>query len=119
MISCSSGIVRVGYEGDTCNFTCATGYMLTGSRQRTCQSNGSWSGSPAICTIMKCNSSSLPVNSMLPQSCNNTYQSRCELQCQEGFSSTGNPLHTCDVSEDKLSVMWNKVGGKAWSCKGK
>ena len=41
-MSCSSGRVGVGYEGDTCNFTCNTGYELTGSDTRTCQSDGSW-----------------------------------------------------------------------------
>jgi len=35
----------VGYEGDTYSFTCNTGYELTGSDTRTCQSDGSWSGS--------------------------------------------------------------------------
>ena len=34
----------------TCSFTCNTGYKLTGSDTRTCQSNGSWSGSETICT---------------------------------------------------------------------
>ena len=47
--SCSSGRVGVGYEGDTCSFTCNTGYELTGSDTRTCQSNGSWSGSDDVC----------------------------------------------------------------------
>ena len=47
--SCSSGREGVGYEGDTCNFTCNTGYELTGSGTRTCQSNGSWSGSDDVC----------------------------------------------------------------------
>jgi len=45
-ISCSSGTVGVG---DTCSFTCNTGYELTGSDTRTCQSNGSWSGSKSTC----------------------------------------------------------------------
>ena len=36
--------------GDTCTFTCDTGYELTGSDTRTCQSNGSWSGSDVMCT---------------------------------------------------------------------
>jgi len=48
-MSCSAGRVGVGYEGDTCNFTCNTGYELTGSDTRTCQSNGSWSGSAMTC----------------------------------------------------------------------
>ena len=48
-MSCSSGSMRGGYEGDTCSFTCNTGYELTGSDTRTCQSNGSWSGSNNVC----------------------------------------------------------------------
>ena len=44
--SCTMG---VGYEGDTCSFTCNTGYELTGSDTRTCQSDGSWSGSDTFC----------------------------------------------------------------------
>ena len=47
--SCSSGRVGVGYEGDTCSFTCNTGYELIGSDTRTCQSDGSWSGSDDVC----------------------------------------------------------------------
>ena len=49
-MSCSSGRVGVGYEGDTCSFTCNTGYELTGSDTRTCQNDESWSGTDAICT---------------------------------------------------------------------
>ena len=49
-VSCGSErIDEVGYEGDTCSFTCNTGYELTGSATRTCQSNGSWSGSDDVC----------------------------------------------------------------------
>ena len=49
-MSCSSGRVGVGYERDTCSFTCNTGYELTGSNTRTCQSNGNWNGNETICT---------------------------------------------------------------------
>ena len=50
-MSCSSGRVGVGYEGDTCSFTCNTGYKLTGSgKSTTCQRNGSWSGNHIVCT---------------------------------------------------------------------
>ena len=37
------------YE-DTCSFTCNTGYELTVNDNRTCQSDGSWSGTEAMCT---------------------------------------------------------------------
>ena len=47
--SCSSDRVGVGYEGDTCSFTCNTSYELTSSDTRTCQSDGSWSGSDIKC----------------------------------------------------------------------
>ena len=47
--SCSSGSIGVGYDRDTCSFTCNTGYELTGSNTRTCQSDGSWSGTKTMC----------------------------------------------------------------------
>ena len=37
------------YEGDICNFTCNTGYELTGNDIRTCQGDQTWSGSEALC----------------------------------------------------------------------
>ena len=49
IISYSSGRLGVGYEGDTCSFTCNIGYELTGSDTRTCQSDGSWSGTETMC----------------------------------------------------------------------
>ena len=53
LTSCSSG-EGVGYEGDTCSFTCNTGYKLTGSDNRTCQSNGNWSGTESVCIRGMC-----------------------------------------------------------------
>ena len=50
MISCSLGDDGVSLYEDTCSFTCNTGYKLTGSDTRTCQGNGSWSGSDVTCT---------------------------------------------------------------------
>ena len=44
----------VGYEGDTCRFTCKTGYKFTGSDTRTCLSDSSWSGAKAVCTLGMC-----------------------------------------------------------------
>ena len=49
VVSCSLGDDGVPSYQDTCSFTCDTGYELTGSDTRTCQSNGSWSSSTAMC----------------------------------------------------------------------
>ena len=35
--------------GSTLKFSCNTGYTLRGSRGRTCQANGIWSGEEALC----------------------------------------------------------------------
>jgi len=114
-ISCSLESDKILSYEDTCNFSCNTGYELTGSSQRTCQSNGSWNGSLVSCTIMECPSSSLPMNSMLVESCSNTYQSMCNLQCEEGFNGNGDPSYVCDVLSDGSLVMWMTNGG-GWSC---
>ena len=49
-VNCSLGDDEVPSFEDTCSFTCDTGYELTGSNTRTCQSDGSWSGSDAVCS---------------------------------------------------------------------
>ena len=50
MISCSLGSDGVANPGESCIFTCNTGYQLMGSGIRTCQNDGSWSGSDATCS---------------------------------------------------------------------
>ena len=49
MVSCSLGDDGVPSCEDTCSFTCDTGYDITGSDTRTCQSDGSWSGNVVVC----------------------------------------------------------------------
>ena len=39
---------------DTCSITCNTGYELTGSDTRICQSDGTWSGSADVCRRGMC-----------------------------------------------------------------
>jgi len=49
MINCSLGNDRLPTYQDFCNFTCNTGYELTGSDTRTWKSDGSWSGTETMC----------------------------------------------------------------------
>ena len=44
-----------------------------------------------------------------------TYQSMCELQCQEGFNGTGDPPYVCDVLNNESSVMW-MAEEETWRC---
>ena len=48
-VDCSLGDDGVPSYEDTCTFTCDTGYELTGSDTWTCQNDGRWSGSAAMC----------------------------------------------------------------------
>ena len=48
-MDCSLGDDGTPSYEDTCSFTCNTGYELTGSDTRTCQSDGSWSGNDTTC----------------------------------------------------------------------
>ena len=50
MISCSLGDDEVPSYEDTCSFTCNDGHELTGSENRTCESDGSWSGNRTMCS---------------------------------------------------------------------
>ena len=50
IINCSLGDDGIPSYEDTCSFTCNTGYELTGSDIRTCQSDGNWSGIETMCT---------------------------------------------------------------------
>ena len=52
MIDCILGDDGVANPGETCSFTCNGGLLLNGSTSRTCQDNGSWSGSDAMCRGM-------------------------------------------------------------------
>jgi len=47
--SCTSNMIGVGYETESCTYACNTGYELTGSDTRTCQTSGSWTGTDDVC----------------------------------------------------------------------
>ena len=46
MIDCTGNVFE-----DTCTFSCDDNYELSGSETRTCQSDRTWSGTEAMCTL--------------------------------------------------------------------
>ncbi len=51
---------RVSASGGTATYTCSTGYTLSGSSTRTCQTNGAWSGTAPTCGGVQCSELSQP-----------------------------------------------------------
>ena len=51
MLICSLEGDGFAISGDFCGLTCDNGYELIGNAIRICQTDGSWSGSEAVCEI--------------------------------------------------------------------
>ena len=49
MVTCSLGDDNIATDGDTCNYICDTGYVLSGNAMRTCGSIGMWDGTEPTC----------------------------------------------------------------------
>ncbi|XP_038055062.1 sushi, von Willebrand factor type A, EGF and pentraxin domain-containing protein 1-like [Patiria miniata] len=77
-VSCSHGDM---YSSE-CSISCMSGYSISGSFQRTCQSNKMWSGTAPYCTPIQC--PSLPGTSCTN---GNNYNSICTHLCSRpGYS---------------------------------
>jgi len=107
--SCSLGDDNVTSYEDTCSFTCNTGYELTGSDTRTCQSDGSWSSSRTQCNIRHCpNIATLVPNS---RPCDTSYNSTCMVECEDGYNRSGeSSLYSCDLNGTEVVWMFTGSG---------
>ena len=135
-VDCGNGLVNVGLEGENCDFSCDSGYMLqenvtsgtcentgnwspelllSGSGTEGVPFSGSWSGLPS-CVPLNCSEDDLPVpvNTVVLQlpSCGLEYQSQCTVSCAEGF--TGDDVtYLCNVTSDPTMVDWMVINGTA------
>ena len=111
-ISCNSAESDVSRYEDQCSFSCDPGYELTGSSSRQCLSNGSWSGEPVTCNILKCNNPEVEIaNSQSLGNCDLIYGSKCLLNCSSGFGASGTNEYVCDdVNDERISVKWRSIG---------
>jgi len=115
MINCSLGNDGVLSYEDTCSFTCNTGFELTGSDTRTCQSDGSWNGVVTSCPPLNCSRRIINNPTISQPSCSQAYQSQCTLSCTEGY--TGDDVtYLCNVISDPTIVEWVPIGGVDVMC---
>ncbi|KAL9960419.1 hypothetical protein ACROYT_G033874 [Oculina patagonica] len=87
--------------GQTCQFSCDRGYNLTGSTTRTCNSDGTWTGTQPQCNAATCPALPTPPNG-IRQSCLGTtieyYDTVCLFFCHHGFNSFGSSSRKCQAN---------------------
>ena len=108
-VSCPTG----RRTNDTCSYSCNTGYQLMdGSSQRTCQSNGRWSGRSPSCSPLPCQMIPAPKNGYLQLPCAGVYQSQCTIRCFDGYvlNNTDNTTSrvTCGLTVNN-ETKWSDI----------
>ena len=83
--------------GETCNFECNTGFDLSGSEQRTCQADGTWTGVPVHCTQASCGLLPEPRHGSVVCSDGGTFGSTCRFSCETGYSLVGSKERSCEA----------------------
>ncbi len=87
---------RVSASGGTAIYTCSTGYTLSGSSTRTCQTNGAWSGTTPTCGGVQCPELSHPSDGTV------TISSRAPrgiafYRCNTGNNLIGSSTRSCQT----------------------
>lgn len=95
----SNGSVSVNFTtfGGTATYSCSTGYTLSNSTPRTCQSDGAWSGGAPVCNIVTCPALASPTNGTVNTGSNN-YNTTRTFACNAGYELTGASSTTCTVN---------------------
>ncbi|XP_078581989.1 P-selectin-like [Branchiostoma floridae x Branchiostoma japonicum] len=83
------------FPGDSVNFGCQSGYSLNGDSVRTCQSDGTWSGTQPTCDAVQCASLLTPSNGIFTPSDSYSPGDRAYFWCQAGYSLNGDYMRTC------------------------
>ncbi|XP_056133161.1 P-selectin [Lampris incognitus] len=84
----------------SCWFHCDLGYRLVGAPRMLCQASGSWDHPSPLCQVEQCPALYLAVSGGT-MNCSHpvalhSYNSTCELSCDEGYDLVGQNLISCD-----------------------
>ena len=77
-------------------YSCEIGYSMTGFYSRTCQADGTWSGSEPTCSIVTCLAPT-PPSQLSVIAPNNSYNSDATYSCEIGYSLSGSDTRTCQA----------------------
>ncbi|XP_046324842.1 CUB and sushi domain-containing protein 2 isoform X5 [Marmota monax] len=84
--------------GSLMRFSCEAGHVLRGSSERTCQANGSWSGTQPECGVISCGNPGTPSNARVMFSDGLVFSSSIVYECREGYYATGLLSRHCSVN---------------------
>ncbi|CAH3037421.1 unnamed protein product [Pocillopora meandrina] len=86
--------------GNRIVFECTdTGYEMKGSRVRTCQSDGTWSGSPTTCEIVQCGDPGTPTNGKQIVNKGFEYGGSVEFKCYKNYTLEGTRIIYCRANK--------------------
>ncbi|XP_067130389.1 P-selectin-like [Centruroides vittatus] len=89
--TCSPGIV-----GQSCYFSCKSGYNLIGPNSIVCRAGGIWSTDPPYCEKVNCPPLNAPANGIQSGVCSpGEIGQWCYFQCNNGFVLSGNENLLC------------------------
>ena len=80
------------------NYSCDTGYALTGTETQSCATNGSWDGSAPACAPIVCDSLQAPDMGNVTLTNGGRYPSVANYSCDTGYALTGTATQFCTAN---------------------
>lgn len=81
------------------SYKCSPGFKLIGSKNRTCNADGTWTGLAPICKGKKCQALPKIPNGEFSRTNNGKYPSEVTYSCFPGFKLTEKPVRTCNPDQ--------------------
>uniref|UniRef100_UPI0037E95A5D P-selectin-like n=1 Tax=Semicossyphus pulcher TaxID=241346 RepID=UPI0037E95A5D len=97
VVLCGDDVNKKFSYGNTCSFSCDSGYNLVGPGEVTCTSAAEWSERMPRCEAVRCPLLEAPENGRI--SCSTSeqvYNSQCSFTCDQAHSLEGHDLLICD-----------------------
>ncbi|ODN01859.1 Locomotion-related protein Hikaru genki [Orchesella cincta] len=81
-------------------FTCPQGFVVEGSTDAVCQSNGEWSAAMPLCKEVECPTPPSPENGYVSRTPSPPYKAGdlAQIECNQGFMMEGQPMIACQDS---------------------